>query len=66
MISNIGPMEIGVLLVVAVLVFGPKRLPEVGRSLGRGVRGFGQALKGDDEPAAAITPPEPAETREQS
>lgn len=36
----IGPWEILILLVVVLLVFGPKRLPELGRSLGRGMREF--------------------------
>ena len=34
MIPNIGPLEIGVLLIVALIVFGPKKLPDLGRSLG--------------------------------
>jgi sec-independent protein translocase protein TatA len=57
-------MEIGLLLLAAALAFGSKRLPEFGRSLGQSIRGFGDALKGKDEPAAAIAPPESAETRE--
>ena len=40
---NIGPAEIIVVLVIALLVFGPKRLPQMGRSLGRGVREFKNA-----------------------
>jgi sec-independent protein translocase protein TatA len=40
MIGNIGPLEIGVVLVVALLVFGPKRLPELGRSAGKGISEF--------------------------
>ncbi len=51
---NIGPLEIGIVLVVALLVFGPRRLPELGGSLGKGIRGFGKGLKGEaeDEPEA--------------
>lgn len=63
MIPNVGPMEILVVLVIALVVFGPKRLPELGSSLGRSVRGFGQAIKGEDEdekPAALAAAP-PAE-----
>ena len=44
---NIGPLELVVLLVIALLVLGPKRLPEVGRSVGRGMREFKGALTGD-------------------
>jgi sec-independent protein translocase protein TatA len=41
------PIHIAVLLVVVLLVFGAKRLPEMGRSLGSGMRGFKDALSGD-------------------
>jgi sec-independent protein translocase protein TatA len=37
---QIGPMEIAIVLVIALLVLGPKRLPAAGRSLGRGIREF--------------------------
>ncbi len=37
---NIGPMEILVVLIIALIVFGPKRLPELGKSLGKGIREF--------------------------
>jgi sec-independent protein translocase protein TatA len=57
---NIGPMELVIVLVVVLLLFGAKRVPEVGRSLGGGIRGFASALKGEgDEPpvdALASTP----------
>lgn len=52
MISNIGPMEIGIVLVIALVVFGPKRLPELGSSLGQGIRGFGKGIKGEGEEEA--------------
>ncbi len=45
--NNIGPMELIVVLVIALIVLGPKRLPEVGKSLGRGVREFKDSLTGD-------------------
>ena len=41
---NVGPMELAIVLVVALLVLGPKRLPEVGRSLGNGLREFKDSL----------------------
>jgi sec-independent protein translocase protein TatA len=56
---NIGPLELMVILIVALLVVGPSRLPEVGRSIGRGLREFRRAqdevqrslrLSLDDEP----------------
>jgi len=50
----IGPWELAILLIVVLLVFGPKRLPEMGRSLGRGMREFKDSISGgardaDDE-----------------
>lgn len=49
--GNIGPLEIGIVLVIALLVFGPKRLPELGRSLGKGIREFKGSIGGhhDDD-----------------
>lgn len=44
MLGNIGPLEIGIVLVIALLVFGPKRLPELGRSLGGGMREFKESI----------------------
>ena len=49
---NIGAPELIVVLVIALIVLGPKRLPEVGRSLGKGMREFKDSLSnmsGDDE-----------------
>ncbi|HEX5224940.1 MAG TPA: twin-arginine translocase TatA/TatE family subunit [Solirubrobacteraceae bacterium] len=48
------PLHIAFLLVVALLVFGAKRLPEMGRSLGSGMRGFRDALSGEAQPAATL------------
>lgn len=46
-----GPLEIVILLVIVLLVFGAKRLPELGRSLGTGMREFKDSVTGnDDEP----------------
>jgi sec-independent protein translocase protein TatA len=46
---NIGPLELIVVLIIALIVFGPKRLPELGRSLGRGIREFRGSIGGDNE-----------------
>jgi sec-independent protein translocase protein TatA len=46
--GNIGPMELIIVLVIALLVLGPKKLPEAGRSIGRGMREFKDSLTGND------------------
>jgi sec-independent protein translocase protein TatA len=65
--ANVGPLELGVVLLIALIVFGPKRLPELGQSLGRGMREFKNSLSGEnegsdrsEEPAALVSskPPE--------
>jgi sec-independent protein translocase protein TatA len=68
-VPNVGPTELIVILVIALLVFGPKRLPDLGRSIGHGLREFKKAR---DEVTSAInidaaeldpnTPPKPAQT----
>jgi sec-independent protein translocase protein TatA len=45
---NVGPLEIAVVLVIVLVVFGPKRLPELGRSMGKGIREFKGSLSMDD------------------
>ena len=46
---SIGPKELLVILGIAVLLFGGKKIPEVAKGLGEGIRNFKSALKGDDE-----------------
>jgi sec-independent protein translocase protein TatA len=50
---NIGPLELVLILLVVLLLFGAKRLPELGRSLGSGMKEFKDSVTGkdDDEPA---------------
>jgi sec-independent protein translocase protein TatA len=61
--NQIGPMELVIVLVIALIVLGPKRLPEVGRSVGRGMREFKESLSGstardeDDDESAALHQP---------
>lgn len=53
MLGPLGPFELVVILLVALVVFGPKRLPELGSSLGKGIREFRTSVtgKGDDDQA---------------
>ena len=46
---NVGPLEIAVVLVIVLIIFGPKRLPELGQSMGRGIREFKSSLSGDSK-----------------
>lgn len=59
---SIGPMELTVVLVVALVVLGPKRLPEAGRSLGRGLREFRGSLSGDATDTSAALEPRQAKS----
>jgi sec-independent protein translocase protein TatA len=71
MMPNVGPMELIIVLVIALIVLGPKRLPDVGRSLGRGMREFKDSISGitddrddeDDDVAQLHTPPERVTTK---
>jgi sec-independent protein translocase protein TatA len=60
---SIGPMELIIVLVVTLLVLGPKRLPDAGRSLGRGMREFKDSITGRDEPKVELPDGEPAAAR---
>jgi sec-independent protein translocase protein TatA len=46
---NIGPMELVVVLIIALVIIGPKKLPDVGRSMGRGMREFKGAISGEHD-----------------
>jgi sec-independent protein translocase protein TatA len=51
---NIGPLEIAIVAIIALVIFGPKRLPELGSSLGRGMREFKSSITGEDKEALKI------------
>ncbi|MGH2954600.1 MAG: Sec-independent protein translocase subunit TatA/TatB [Solirubrobacterales bacterium] len=46
---NIGPLELAIVLIIALVIFGPKRLPDLGRSLGKGMREFKDSISGKDD-----------------
>ncbi len=49
MLRSIGPMELLIILGIAVLLFGGKKIPEVAKGLGEGIRNFKNALKAESE-----------------
>jgi sec-independent protein translocase protein TatA len=70
MLPNVGPLELIVVLAIALIVLGPKRLPDAGKSLGRGIREFKGALSSHDddehepdEPRIAATDTDAARSR---
>ena len=46
---NIGPMEIAIVLIIALVIFGPSRIPELGKATGKGLREFKNGITGADE-----------------
>jgi sec-independent protein translocase protein TatA len=55
------PTHLIVVLVVALLIFGPRKLPELGKGLGEGMRGFKDAIKGTPDPVKQDAPPAKSE-----
>ncbi len=49
MLPNVGPLEIAVVLIIVLIIFGPKRLPELGKSMGHGIREFKNSLSGESD-----------------
>ena len=62
---NVGPWEIVLLLLLALLLFGAKRLPEIGKSMGKGMREFKDSLAGKDEDPAELPPAPPVAAQAQ-
>ena len=48
--GNLGLAELAVIFAIALLVIGPKRLPEIAKALGEAVQAFRKAMKGDGQP----------------
>jgi sec-independent protein translocase protein TatA len=51
------PMHLLVIFGIALLVFGPKKLPELGKGIGEGIRGFKSAIKAEEDKSATVTSP---------
>lgn len=64
---NIGPMELAIVLIIALVIVGPKKLPELGKSAGKGFREFKDSVTGggqddeDDKPQVTATEADAAE-----
>ncbi|MDO8184417.1 twin-arginine translocase TatA/TatE family subunit [Conexibacter sp. JD483] len=63
---NIGPLELIVVLVIVLLIFGPKRLPSLGRQLGGGMREFKDSITGKDEDEKTDATGRPALSKSQA
>jgi sec-independent protein translocase protein TatA len=57
-------MELIVILGIALLIFGPKKLPDLGKSMGAGLRSFKESVGGEDTPAEKHLEPSPASSKE--
>jgi len=55
--NQVGPLEVGIVLVIVLLIFGPKRLPAAGKALGKSMREFKDSIAGKDDDDDAIDPP---------
>ena len=62
-ISAPGPLELMVILVIALIVLGPQKLPEAARSVGRGMRELKESLSGDDDERDSYDYEEPREAK---
>jgi sec-independent protein translocase protein TatA len=58
------PMHLLIIAGIALLVFGPKKLPELGKGMGEGIRGFKAAMQGKEElPASTVASPKVPEEK---
>ena len=62
MMPNVGPLEILLVLIVALVVFGPKKLPDLGHSLGKGIREFKGSVTGESDGPTQVAEARPVES----
>ena len=62
--GSIGPGELLIIALIALLLFGAGRIADIGKGLGQGIKNFKQGLKDDDEPAKKPEPPAKAPEKE--
>jgi sec-independent protein translocase protein TatA len=55
-IFGLGPLELGLILLVVLILFGPKRLPQLGKSLGKTMKAIRDGVDGDEESVEAEAP----------
>ena len=58
MFRNMGPMELIIIFLIVVLLFGGRKIPEIAKGLGKGIRDFKGALNGTEEDGKALKKPE--------
>jgi sec-independent protein translocase protein TatA len=67
---NLGPTELIIILLIVVLLFGAKKIPEIAKGLGKGIKDFKGAMKDGDAPAPSTEEPKavskPADTSEKN
>ena len=63
---NLGPLEIGIIVLVVILLFGVGRISKVGGELGSGIRAFKQGLQSEDKDQKEETPTKPNDTDQPS
>jgi sec-independent protein translocase protein TatA len=61
-IGGLGPIELVIILVIILLIFGPMKLPQIGDALGKSVRHFRKGVSGSDDEPVDVTP-EPIEEK---
>lgn len=61
---NLGPTELIIILLIVILLFGAKKIPEIAKGLGKGIKDFKGAMKEEEQGTAAKPAPKPEESNE--